>query len=332
MFHLEVSVPTNIVSQESHSDGQGCQSGRLRQQPHFKGGHVLPQTLHVTFQESLVQVQVQPDPGGIRLVLNGVHSGRPHQVAEVIEKRTRHAGIQVHHADRLPGVPIEQYVIDLGIEVNHPLRQQVVFERSRNDGTEGLSLQDKIDFFRSLVQFSGSVSRDRLFQLPHPGGSVEKVGDRGCQAGRPKILEPSYEAGKDATGFEGVSSVGAEVEDLSVVDVTERPPVSPVAIDPGVVPVSGRDQSDQLFSGSGVESQMLCDMSDVPHESGNVGEHILVESLVKVTHEAMGGLPGAHKRVVDVAHWERDDGCQLALDLELSCDVVVTHLVAGHKE
>ena len=77
---------------------------------------------------------------------------------------------------------------------------------------------------------------------------------------------------------------------------------------------------------------MLGDTPDVPHESINIGEHILVESLVKVTHETVGGLPGADKRVVDVSHLEGDDGCQLALDLELSCDVVVTHLVAGNKD
>ena len=77
---------------------------------------------------------------------------------------------------------------------------------------------------------------------------------------------------------------------------------------------------------------MFRDMPDVPHESRNVGEHVLVESLVKVAHEAAGGLPRTHKGVVDVSHCERDDGCQLALDLELSCNSVVTHFVAGHKE
>ena len=77
---------------------------------------------------------------------------------------------------------------------------------------------------------------------------------------------------------------------------------------------------------------MLGDTPDVPHEGSKVGEHILVESLVKVTHQAVAGLPGADKGVVNVSHLEGDDGCQLALDFELSCDVVVTHFVAGHQE
>ena len=82
---------------------------------YFKGGRKNDRLqCQITLGVHLEKVQIQLHFGKILLVLGGGGGAKADGIAEVVQAQTRHYGVQVQHAECLPGDLIQQYIIELG--------------------------------------------------------------------------------------------------------------------------------------------------------------------------------------------------------------------------
>ena len=273
-----------MIRQEADAVFKGHHPGALRQGEDLRlvqHGTQLPQ---IAPGESFRLVQIQVNPAQVPFILRRRAGADPDRVPEIKGQQARHHRIQIHHADGFPGMLVNQNIVDLGIVMGDPQRQNALPEPVQQHGGFRTSLPGKSQLRLHRVQLSRRVPPRRVLQLYHPVRRVMKAHNSLMQRIRRIIQQPAAEKAERPAAFlqhfMGIRKIRAH----RVRHAEEAPPDAALFIRHEERAVPGRNQQQGLPPGIpalrlDLPAQKAGHAVNVFHHLRGLDENIVVNPL-----------------------------------------------------
>ena len=241
-------VAVQVVRQEPDAALQGHEPGAPGQVFQFGGGQTALGPLQETPGVDLVQPDVEIDLAQILFILLAVVGAEADGVAEVVDGKARHGGVQINDADTLVGSAVDEDVVELGVIVGNPQRELAAAQRFQCHGAVGLPIQYELDIGGDVLGPAQLVGSQRGLKFGKPILGVVEVHNRFVQGSGgialQQVLEPAEGPGG---GLEQLRGGGLEA--VRIFNEGGQPPDLPVRVGVEVLPFFGLHQRQGLPQG-----------------------------------------------------------------------------------
>lgn len=304
----EVGVALEVVGEEAHAAFEGHELGREGQQFRLERRHLLRDGADEAVGVCAVVVEAEVDLREVLLVLERGRCAEADRIAEVVEHRARHHGVEVDDRLRLAGLGVHEDVVELRVVVRDAQGQIALGQRIDEARVLRRPRGEELD----LVVHAGRTADRVLFDRPFEGGVARggavEVGDHLDEFRCVEVGEELLEAPEGPPGV---------AEDFGALDPAVAHRVFDEQVDAegflGIgeegLALAGRHEGEGLLAAL---AKVIRDEADVADESGRIGEDVRVHRLEDVAALARRHEEGRVDVPVPVG-LDRDD---LALERE----------------
>ena len=220
---VEVVVAVQIVGEEPDAALQGHELGAPGEILQLRLGKPALRPLQEAPDVAAVQLDIETDLAQILLVLGAVVGAEADGVAEVVDGKAGHGGVEIDDAHTFLGFFVNEDVVELGVVVGNPQGKLPFPQGVQGHGAVRLSVEDKLNFLLHLPGPSQLVRFQRRQEFGEPilgvvevhNGLVEGLGG----VVREKPLKPSKGPGG---GFKQLR--GGLLEAQGIFHILGQPP------------------------------------------------------------------------------------------------------------
>ena len=165
IFGAEISVSVEIVAEEAHS---AFERHKLRGEGeilYLRVGQALARSRKVALGVDFIELNVEAHLAEILLVLCGGACAEADAVAEIVERKTGHDGVEVDNADALVRLVVKHDVVELRVVVCDSQRELAALEHIYENARVALAREDEVYLLAHARRASLEVVVDCLFEV-----------------------------------------------------------------------------------------------------------------------------------------------------------------------
>ena len=283
-----IPIAFQVIDQEADCLLEYDHLGGRDEQLPLRRRQELARRGEVATRDALEQLGLEPDATRVALIFGRARRHGPHEVAEIKQRKARHYGVQVHHAQRVARRRVEQHVGKLGVVVHDPFRHHAPPRRcglhqNCREVTSGAYLRD---FLPRTHRPTDRVALHGALERLQPARRVVEVRNRLVEPRTGQIRERALERAEGTCGPLGVGGTRRLSRDRAINEVVQPPHLTLVVLRTRQ-PFARRDKPKRT-------AHVPRDPRHVVHERSEVGKHVPVEPLEEKPHRAITRAASSH--------------------------------------
>ena len=226
--------------------------------------------------------------------------------------QTGHDGVQVQNAQALPGLLVQQDVVELGVVVGDAQGQDAGLTLLLQSGTHLLALQGKVHLCLDTGQTALGIVGDGLLELPEAVGGVVELGDGLSQGLGRELAEHLLEAAKGQSGLVEVLLALGGIQAEAADEIVHSPERTILVLVVELAVLGGQEVECQTGIADAL-ADVVGDGTGVVHQTHGVLEDIGIDALQDILVALVGfDLKGG----IDMAVAKGDTFDRLAAEAE----------------
>ena len=324
MLDFEIDVSLQVVRQEAYATFEREKLPGEREMVHLRLVEETAGGAEVAADERLEAIDAEILFSKVHVILAGRRRGGADHVAEIVERRAGHGGVEVDDADGFRGDFVEKHVVELGVIVGDALRDvprgdeagdaRAIRGAGEREIYLGLDLRGSVPG----VELDGGAQRIQTF------GRMVEIGDRLVQPRAAEIGSQLLETPEGLGRLEGLF-VGLDlIVAARAFDEWIDTPIISQGIDGEWPPIDGLDAGQgpavcfRMIPGEQASERVTGDPLDVLHQRGRGFEDIGIDALEDVAQPRAGLVEAGAIGVIDVSGAVRNSALEVGAQVEES--------------